>query len=131
MILFTGFIYQTSNAHVSIDPSTSLNEDFFGGAYLVFAGKFGGELSKKDIAGTKILGVDGCAKGSVIYQFDLKITKKGKTTTFHGKSNHLTKEMHAQLMQLSAGDEFIFKNIKARLPKEGTVDVWARKFTIV
>jgi len=39
--------------------------------------------------------------------------------------------MHTQLKQLSVGDEFTFKNTKAQLPKKGTVDVWAKKFTIV
>ena len=130
-VLLTGLFYQTAKAHFSLDSKVVLDAEMFGGAYLVFAGKFGGELTKKDIANTKILGVDGCAKGSKIYQFDLKITKNGKTTTFHGKSNELTEEMHSQLKQLSIGDEFTFKNTKAKLPKEGTVDVWAKKFTIV
>jgi hypothetical protein len=130
-ILLTGLFYQTADSHVSMDSKETLDADLIGGAYLVFAGKFGGELSKKDIANTKTLTVEGCAKGSVIYQFDLKITKNGKTKTYTGKSNQLTEEMHAQLKQLSVGDEFTFKNTKARLPKEGIVDVWAKKFTII
>ncbi len=130
-ILLTGIFYQPANAHVSLDSKATIDEELFGGAYLVFAGKFGGELTKKDIANTKTLSVEGCAKGSKIYTFDLKVTKNGKTTTFHGKSDQLTEEMHAQLKQLSVGDEFTFENTKARLPKEGTVDVWAKKFTIV
>jgi hypothetical protein len=131
-ILLTSFSYQLSNAHVAVDSKAIPNIESFGGAYLVFAGKFGGELTKKDIANTKALGVEGCAKGSVIYQFDLKITKNGKTTTYHGKSDQLTEVMHAQLKQLSKGDEFTFKNTKAHLPKKaGAVDVWAKKFIIV
>jgi hypothetical protein len=130
-ILLTGLFYQTANSHVSLDSKPKVVTDFFGGAYLVFAGKFGGELTKKDITNTKALSVEGCAKGSKIYTFDLKITKNGKTTTFHGKSDQLTEEMHTQLKQLSVGDEFTFKNTKAHLPVEGTVDVWAKKFTIV
>ena len=130
-ILLTGLFYQTANSHVSLDSKAAIDADIFGGAYLVFAGKFGGELTKKAIAETKSLSVEGCAKGSKIYTFDLKITKNGKTTTYHGKSDQLTQEMHAQLKQLSVGDEFTFKNTKARLPVEGTVDVWAKKFTIV
>ena len=130
-ILLTGLFYQSANGHVSIDSKAALETDLFGGAYLVFAGKHGGELSKNDIANTKVLGVEGCAWGSKIYQFDLKVTKNGKTTTYHGNSDQLNEEMHTQLKQLSVGDEFTFKNTKARLPKEGTVDVWAKKFTIV
>jgi hypothetical protein len=130
-VLLTGFFYQTADSHVSMDSKTSFDAESFGGAYLVFAGKFGGELSKKDIANTKALTVEGCAKGSVIYQFDLKITKNGKTTTYHGNSDQLTEEMHAQLKQLSVGDQFTFKNTKARLPKKGVVDVWGKKFTVV
>ena len=130
-ILLASLSFQTANAHVSLDEEAALELDLFGGAYLVFAGKFGGKLTKNDIAKTKSLGVEGCAKGSVIYQFDLKVTKNGKTTTFHGKSDRLTEEMHKYLRQLSVGDEFTFKNTKARLPKKGTVDVWSKKFTIV
>ena len=130
-ILLTGLFFQTAKAHISIDTNEQIKAEIFGGAYLVFAGKFGGTLTQKDIAKTKSLGVDGCAKGSKIYTFDLKITKNGKTTTYHGNSDQLTEEMHTQLQKLSIGDEFIFKNTKAKLPKEGTVDVWAKKFTIV
>jgi hypothetical protein len=130
-ILLSCFSYQLSMAHVSIDAGLSPNAETLGGAYLMFAGKFGGELTHEDIVATNLLDVEGCAKGSVIYQFDLKVTKNGKTTTFHGKSNQLTQEMHAQLKQLTVGDEFTFKNTKARLPKEGTVDVWAKKFIII
>ena len=131
MILLSGSVYQTANAHISWDSKAAPDADLFGGAYLMFAGKFGGELTKAEIAKTKALTVDGCAYGSVIFEYDLKITKKGKTTTFHGKSNELTDEMHTALKQLSVGDEFTFDNTKARLPKEGTVDVRAKKFTIV
>ena len=130
-ILLTGFSYQSTNAHVLPNLNSANSTENFGGAYLVFAGKFGGELTQKDIANTRALNVEGCAKGSVIYEFDLKITKKGKTITLHGSSDQLTEEMHAQLKNLSVGDEFTFKNTKARLPKEGVVDVWAKKFTIV
>ena len=89
-------------------------------------GPYGVEFSSDS---SKLYISDG-AQGK-IYQFDLKITKKGKVITFHGDSNKLTEEMHVQLKQLSVGDEFTFKNTKAKLPKKGTVDVWAKKFTIV
>ena len=131
MILFCGSIYQTANAHISLDTKAAIDADVFGGAYLLFAGKHGGELTKAEIAGTRALKVDGCAHGSVIYKFDLMIMKNGRTTTYVGKSDELTDEMHTALKQLSTGDEFTFKNTNARLPKEGTVDVHAKKFTIV
>ncbi len=130
-ILLAGISYQPSNAHISMDSKTASDLDLFGGAYLTFAGKHGGDLTKQEVAKTKALEVEGCAKGSVVFQFSLEITKNGKTTTFAGKSNDLTTEMHNLLKQLSAGDEFTFKNTKARLPKEEIVEVWAKKFTIV
>lgn len=130
-ILLTGFSFQTTEAHISLDSKPAIDAELFGGAYLVFAGKFGGKLTQKDVAETKTLQVEGCAKGSVIFTFDLKVTKNGKTKTYHGDSDRLSQEMHTQLKQLSVGDEFIFKNIKAKLPTKGTVDVWAKKFTIV
>ena len=130
-VLLTSMSFQLTNAHVPEDSKPELDTELFGGAYLVFAGKFGGELTPKDIANTKALAVEGCAKGSVIYQFDLKVTKNGRTTTYYGTSDQLTEEMHKQLKELSVGDEFTFKNTKARLPKKGVVDVWAKKFTII
>ncbi len=130
-ILLTSFSFQESHAHVVSDLDVSPDVEIAGGAYLVFAGKFGGELTKKDIAATKALSVEGCAKGSVIYKFDLKVTKNGKTKSYHGTSDELTREMHKALKELESGDEFTFKKVKARLPKEGTVDVWGKKFTVV
>jgi hypothetical protein len=103
-----------------------------GGAYLVFANKMGGEITQKEIAGQNKLGVDGCARGSRIFQYTLNVTKRGRTSSYRAKSNILSKEMLTQLNSLSAGDEFEFKKIQAYLPNgKDVVDVHARKFTIV
>ncbi|MFK7770611.1 MAG: hypothetical protein AB8F94_00675 [Saprospiraceae bacterium] len=107
-------------------------EDVIGGAYLTFANKFGGTVTQKDLNRTDEIGVDGCAKGSRIFQFKLKITKNGKTTSYEGTSPSLTKTMLTDLRNLTKGDEFIFKRVKAYLPDgESEVDVWGKKFTVV
>lgn len=103
-----------------------------GGAYLVFAGKFGGEVTKSEIEKQTTLGVDGCAKGSRIFQFTLEVSKAGKTTAYRGSSNVLSKEIITGLRSLSTGDSFEFKKVKAYLPNgKDMVDVHGKKFTIV
>ena len=102
-----------------------------GGAYLVFAGKFGGELNAEAIQACKEIDVAGCAAGSKIFQFTLHITHKGKTTTFKSTEGKLTDKMIAILASLEEGDAFHFERIKAKLPTGGTVDVYARKFLVV
>lgn len=103
----------------------------FGGAYLQFAGKMGGEIGKNELSRHSELGVEGCARGSRIYQFTLNVTRDGKTRTFQTKSNQLTEEMVAALNGLSAGDEFEFRNVKAYLPNgKDSVDVHCRKFVV-
>jgi hypothetical protein len=110
----------------------SLEADIYGGAYLLFADKFGGDLTQKDIAGQTKLGVGGCAAGSKIFQFTLYVKKNGRTTKFVGDTNTLTPAMHKALKNLSPGDEFSFKHVKARLPKKGgAVDVWAKPFYVI
>ena len=130
-ILLTSFSYRSSSSAIPLELNLSTEVEAAGGAYLVFAGKFGGKLTKKAIAATNTLSVEGCAKGSVIYKFDLKVTKNGRTQTFHGDSDELSTDMHKALKALEPGDEFVFKKVKARLPKDGTVDVWGKKFTVV
>lgn len=103
-----------------------------GGAYLMYAGKNGGNITPKEITGQTELKVDGCAKGSRIFEFTLHITKGGKTSTFSHRSNTLSSEMLKQLQNLSRGDVFEFKNTKAYLPNgNDVVDVHAPKFTVV
>lgn len=116
-----------------LSPVVSVSEAApVGGAYLVFAGKFGGEVTQKDIAGQTMLGVEGCAKGSRIFRFTLEINKSGKTSTFTGNSNMLSNEMATKLRSLSTGDSFEFKKMKAYLPNgKDMVDVHGKKFVVV
>ena len=74
-LMLAAISHQPANAHVSLDEQAAFEADLFGGAYLKFAGKHGGDVTKAEIAGTRSLTVDGCAHGSVIYRFDLLITK--------------------------------------------------------
>jgi len=103
-----------------------------GGAYLVFADKMGGEISPKMIRTQCELAVAGCAKGSKIFTFTLQVTKSGKRTTMKTNSNELTAAMRDLLQNLSAGDRFEFKHIKAYLPNgKDKVDVFAKPFRVV
>jgi hypothetical protein len=127
-LFFTGglFSFSTNEINSATEP------EIIGGAYLTFADKFGGTVTHKDLNRTSEIGVAGCAKGSKIFQFKLKVTKNGKTTTLEGTSPNLTKRMLTELRSLSKGDEFIFKKVKAYLPDgESEVDVWGKKFTVV
>ena len=102
-----------------------------GGAYLTIAGKFGGEITKSELADITALEVKGCAEGAKIFQYVLVIKKEGKSQSIKGESGSLTKEMHKQLKELSKGDEFTFTDVKAHLNSTDDVDVWAKKFVIV
>lgn len=103
----------------------------FGGAYLTFAGKFGGDLTKQELKEHSTLGIEGCAKGSKILAYTLEIKTQGTVRNIQSDSDQLSKEALALLRSLDKGDEFIFKNMKAKLPVGGTVDVMGRKFIIV
>jgi hypothetical protein len=103
-----------------------------GGAYAVFAGKFGGDITKKEIAENQKLSVEGCARGSEIFKFTLNITKNGKTNSYQSESNILNKELISKLKELSPGDAFEFTKTKAYLPNgKDVVDVHGRKFVVV
>ena len=104
----------------------------FGGAYLNFSGKMGGEITKKEMSGRHELAVEGCAKGSRIFKFSLAVTHAGKTVTYESSSNKLSAQMTSALDGLTKGDAFEFKDIKAYLPNgKSVVDVWAKRFTVV
>lgn len=110
----------------------AVTEAPYGGAYLLFAGKFGGDISRKEIASHSEVRVDGCAKGSQIFQFTLYITKDGNTVSLKSKSNVLTTDMIAKLKGLTKGDSFEFRNTKAHLPNStDVVDVHAKRFVVV
>ncbi|KAA3640543.1 MAG: hypothetical protein DWQ02_01895 [Bacteroidetes bacterium] len=133
-LLTIGFVFQKASAKDLSSPAAecTLEKDGFGGAYLLFCGKFGGDLSPKQIAKETKLGVDGCAAGSKIFQFTLYVKKNGRSTKYVGKSNELTEEMHKALKSLQPGDQFSFKHVKAQLPRKGgEVDVWAKTFYVV
>lgn len=103
-----------------------------GGAYLTIAGKFGGDISKKDVLKTKELAVDGCAVGSKIFTYSIDINKGGEISTFKAESNFFTKEIIMKMKELNTGDSFEFKKIKAYLPNgKDQVDVHSKKFTVV
>lgn len=127
IMMVAGTIFSTSNAHTAVRSA-----DDFGGAYLVFADKFGGDLTPAQIAKQKSIGVKGCAEGSRIFKFTLHVKKNGRTTKFSGTSPQLTTEMQNALTSLKKGDEFVFKNVKANLPRDkGEVDVWGKPFYVV
>lgn len=126
--------FSEAPAGVTDPHSTELRpENFsFGGAYLLFAGKYGGEVTRKQINGQRELGVDGCAAGSRIFTFSLDITCAGKTKSYSAKSNTLTPDMLGALKNLTAGDCFQFRKIKAYLPNgRDVVEVGSKEFTVV
>lgn len=103
-----------------------------GGAYLTIAGKFGGEINKKDVLKTKELAVDGCAVGSKIFTYSIDINKGGEISTFKAEANTFSKEIILKMKELNTGDSFEFRKVKAYLPN-GTdvIDVHTKKFVVV
>ena len=103
-----------------------------GGAYLTYADKFGGEVTKEDLTTCQEVKIVGCAAGSKIVQLNLYITKGGKAISHKSDTGNLTKEMVKDLGSLQTGDSFEFKKIRAQLPgKRRVVDVATRKFVVV
>lgn len=104
-----------------------------GGAYATFAGKFGGDITRKDLMLNSEVGVAGCAAGSLIYTFSLHINfeSEGKSDVFKGTSHLLTTDMLKNLRSLRQGDTFEFKDLRAHLPSGSEIDVIGRIFTIV
>lgn len=102
-----------------------------GGAYATFNGKFGGEITRADLATTSELGVAGCAAGSRIFTFTLTIVSPSKTVTFKGTSHEFTADMMMSLKSMRKGDTFEFTKMKAKLPSGGIVDVTGKKFIII
>ncbi len=134
--LMFGFIGSWTGRLVAF-PEVIANRDssvsvVLGGAYLLFAGKFGGDVSKKEIESQRDLAVDGCAKGSRIFKYTLVVNKGGQSSTYQSSSNVLTSEMHSKLKSLSAGDYFEFSQIKAYLPNgKDVVEVSAKKYYVI
>lgn len=130
--LLCSFAFHPGNTDV-IASDHRLTEDLLpGGAYLVFAEKFGGTVTKDQIADVQKLEVRGCAAGSKIFTFTLEVNRAGQITTFSAKSNILSEAMQAGLKKLRPGDSFEFKKTKAYLPNgKDVVDVHSRKFEVV
>lgn len=103
-----------------------------GGAYVVFAGKTGGEIRRSEIAGQTEVQVDGCAKGYKVIAYTLEITRGQAKSTYKSNTNQLTKEMQSKLQSLAKGDTFEFKLMKAQQDADKhIVDVHGSKFTVV
>lgn len=118
-------------AAVPIFPSKGAS--LSGGAYLIFCGKTGGKIAKKDFEGQARLSLDGCpgAKESTILRFKLELTKAGKTTTLTSNTDRLTSEMVAKLKTLAVGDSFEFKKVMARWPNQKEeYEVHTQRFTV-
>lgn len=135
LILAVGLMCSFTNGPVSLSPQAEpgvMADLPWGGAYLVFAGKFGGKVTKKQLEGQCEVQVDGCARGSRIFTFTLELSRAGKKTTYTSDSNALTDEMMAGLQALRVGDTFSFKKTKAYLPNgKDVVDVHSREFVVV
>ncbi|MCU0345379.1 MAG: hypothetical protein MUC59_00455 [Saprospiraceae bacterium] len=132
LCLFAAF---ANDAHAAAMPvgKPVVAEREVGGGHLVFCGKTGGKIAKKDYAGKTSLQIEGCpgASETIIVSFTLEIVKGGKTTTLPGTSARLTTEMVAQLKALSSGDSFEFKKMVARWPdSKETYQVRTEKFTV-
>jgi hypothetical protein len=103
-----------------------------GGAHLMFAGKNGGEITKKEMEGQSALRVDGCAAGAKILRYTLHITKSGKLSSLSAETASLNTDMMAALRSLSVGDYFEFRQVKARLlDSQDIVDVGSSRFVVV
>jgi hypothetical protein len=105
--------------------------DVLGGAYALFAEKFGGELTLKEIRATKELGIAGCAAGSTFTKFTLVLYKKGKSSRYNATDGKLTKNMIKELSGLNKGDTFELVNMRAKTPEGGKVDVMGKVYTVV
>ncbi len=124
------------SAFTSQSASTTAGDtDFivsYGGAYVMFAGKYGGEIPRSEIAGQTEIKVEGCVTGARIFDFTLAITKGGKTRMLRAKSNVLTADMQTQLKSLNKGDVFEFQHTKAYLANgRDVVDARGSKFIVI
>lgn len=126
--------------NIGVTMSSDINHDVLlkpavraipGGAYLTYAGKMGGNITPAQIAKHKSLVISGCASGSSITQFVLKVRKGDDNRVFKSGSGELSSEMLAALKKLNSGDSFEFIDMKAKLPGGGTVDVHCREFKVV
>jgi hypothetical protein len=130
--IFSAFVSAPAVHETASTSESHLMKEEIGGAHLLFAGKYGGDIRKSDFMGKTELQVEGCAKGSKIFTYTLEVNQNGKMTKLQGKSDSLTKEMVTALNALNRGDSFEFKSTKAYLPNgKDVVDVSSSKFVVV
>src|SRR5258706_6594559 len=115
MFLATSFVAGSVNHMVRMNTSKIAVSKPLGGAFLVFAGRYGGEIKKNELTSEKELKVEGCVKGAKIISYTLEVTKKGKKSSMDASSNMLSNDMVAKLQSLEPGDTFEFKGIRAYL----------------
>lgn len=130
--VFSSFVSAPTIHNTTSDSASYSMVAEIGGAHLLFAGKYGGDIRKSEFIGKTALHVEGCAKGSRIFTYTLEVNQSGKMTKLQGKSDSLTKEMVTALESLNKGDSFEFKSTKAYLPNgKDVVDVTSSKFVVV
>ncbi len=129
--LFLFISTQTVGNGLTILCDSESDTEIAGGAYATFAGKFGGDITSKDLMFNSEVGVAGCAAGSLIYKFSLHVNSDGKSKVFKGTSHVLTDEMLKSMRSLKQGGTFEFKDIKAHLPSGSDIDVLGRTFIVV
>lgn len=132
LLLASSFVHIPMRTAIPVQNQAATDLPDAGGAYVVFAGKFGGEITPQEIASQTELSVDGCARGARIFEVTLSITKGGQTNTWTHNSHLLTPDMRAQLKSLTKGDVFEFQKTKAYLGNSSdVVNVHSRKFVVV
>lgn len=129
--LFLFISTQTVGNGLTILCDSESDTEIAGGAYATFGGKFGGDITSKDLMFNSEVGVAGCAAGSLIYKFSLHVNSDGKSKVFKGTSHVLTDEMLKSMRLLKQGGPFEFKDLKANLPSGSDIDVIGRIFTVV
>lgn len=132
-VCFFAFTNTVTAAALPKSGNAAINPAPVGGAYLVFAGKTGGKIAKKDFEGQTRLAMNGCpgASESTIVSFKLEINKGGKLTTLEAKGGKLSTEMVNKLKSLASGDTFEFKKVMAHFPNsKDTYEVHTQKFIV-
>lgn len=131
LLLACSFVNKPVSAEAAVPNRHAMEKVPVGGAYVFFAGKYSGDITKQELASQTEVQVEGCAKGARIFKFTLAITKGGNTVTCTTDSNVLTPDMRTRLNSLSKGDAFEFRQIKAYIPNgKDVVDVRGARFTI-
>ncbi len=132
LIITVGFIALGLFLVPQADCDNSIPGDStMGGAYAMFAGKFGGEVTKNELNTHSEISISGCAKGSTIISYKITVDKAGVSSTFQCNGGKMTDKMLIKLRSLKKGDTFIFKGMTAQLPQGGVVNVWCKVFTVV